>query len=351
MRILLFVICLLFYSSAFSAENIFYILHDKKELALNELSKHADLTHTLIAQSYQIDQAGNISGTVDPEVIEFAKKHPVKLLAMVTNSGFDSKKAHLFLTDPIAQKKALDALIEDCQKNQFHGIQFDFEMIALTDKDALTNFYQLAAENLHKNGLIISFAIAPTLTDSHFANLYQKKLYEVWQGAYDFKKLGEISDFVTIMAYDQHASGTTPGPTASAPWVEQVVKHALQLIPANKISLGVPTYSGLWYLTVNANSNRTTIRYDSISFQTANYILNKTDAQLHWDSQNKVHYTFYEKNGLNRYLFIEDAQSFKFKSRLAKKYQLHGISVFRLGIEDPNIWDTLKDHPWWMFWK
>src|SRR5207247_896471 len=131
-----------------------------------------------------------------------------------------------------AQQKALDALLLECKKNNFAGVQFDLEMIPIKNKAALTQFYQNAADLLHKNGLIVSFALAPTLTDDHFPTLYQKKLYDVWQGVYDFKKLGEFSDFVTIMAYDQHASGTTPGPIASLPWDKQVIQHALQFIPA-----------------------------------------------------------------------------------------------------------------------
>jgi len=337
---------------AFGMENVFYILHDNKKEALASIETHTELTHVLIAQAYYIDQIGFVSGKVDDDVFVFANRHSIKLFAMVTNKLFDADSVHHFLSDPIAQQKALNTLLDECKKNNFAGIQFDFEMIPLKDKTALTQFYQNAADLLHKQGLMVSFAIAPTLTDDHFTGLYQKKLYDVWQGAYDFKKLGEISDFVTLMSYDQHGEGTTPGPIASAPWDEHVIQHALKWIPANKISLGIPTYSGLWYMDINPTSKKTSIQYDFVDYKTLTYILNKFKPNVQWDNLNKVNYTFYEFGSINKYLFIEDALSFKAKHSLAKQYQLRGISVFRLGIEDPAIWEKLKDKvkPWWMFW-
>lgn len=348
---LILLLFFLFQPFAFSMENVFYILHDNKEQAMAEIVKHVDLTHILIAQSYHINKEGVVSGEIDADILDFTKKHSIKLLAMVTNTQFDAQATHHFLADLKAQKKALDTILEECKKNNFYGVQFDFEMILLADKTALTTFYQTAADLFHKNGLIVSFAIAPTLMDNHFPTMYQQKLYEVWQGAYDFQKLGEMSDFVTIMSYDQHARGTTPGPIASIPWDEQVIQHALKFIPANKISLGIPTYSGFWYMSMGSRSSRVTIHYDAINYQTVKYILNKSNTGIHWDELNKVNYAFFESSGINKYLFIEDGQSFQAKKELAKKYQLRGISVFRLGIEDPAIWEKLADKPWWVFWN
>lgn len=340
--ILVFVVYFTMLSTCFSMENVFYVLRDQKKQAIQALTDHKKIVDTIIFQAYIIDNKGKVSGEADPEIIAFAKKHNIHLMPMVTNSQFDFKLAHQFLSDPTAQKKALDNLLNACIKYQCYGIQFDFEMIPLTDKKLLTDFYQMAADLFHKNNLIISFAIAPTLMDDNFPTAYQKKLYTVWQGAYDFKKLGEISDFVTIMAYDQHGIGTIPGPIASLPWVALVIKHALSLIPANKISLGIPTYSGFWYMSTVPHTNRITTRYNSLDYQTLQYILKKYQPRIFWDDLNKANFSLYDSAGLNKYIFIEDAASFKAKDDLAIKYNLRGISVFRLGIEDPNIWNVLQ---------
>lgn len=342
MRVLL--ILILYFSMlpiSFSMENVFYLLRDQQNQALQALTTHKNIVNIVIFQAYVIDSKGNVSGNPDKALIDFGKSNHIRLMPMVTNSKFDAKLTHQFLSNPEARKQALNSLLTACKKNQFYGIQFDFEMIPLTDKKLLTDFYQEAADLFHKNNFVISFAIAPTLMDSHFPTDYQKKLYTVWQGAYDFKKLGEISDFVTIMAYDQHGIGTIPGPIASLPWVNLVIKHALTLIPANKISLGVPTYSGIWYMGTLPNSTRIVMHYNSLDYKTLQYIIKKLQPRIFWDDLNKVHFSFYDSAGLNKYIFIEDAVSLKAKRNLAMKYKLRGISVFRLGIEDPTIWDVL----------
>jgi spore germination protein YaaH len=62
---------------------------------------------------------------------------------------------------------------------------------------------------------------------------------------------------------------------------------------------------------------------------------------LHWDNNEKINYAFFTHDWLNEYIFVEDDQSFKAKLDLAKKYNLRGISVFYIGIEDPRIWNVL----------
>ncbi len=340
MRILLvFILYFSMLSTSFSMENVFYVLRDQQQQALQALTMHKKIVNTVIFQAYVIDSKGNVSGDADKAVMAFGKANSIHLMPMVTNSKFDAALTHQFLANSNARKLALDTLLASCKKNQFYGIQFDFEMVPLTDKKLLTEFYREAADLFHKNKFIVSFAIAPTLKDDHFPTDYQKKLYTVWQGAYDFKKLGEISDFVTVMAYDQHGIGTIPGPVASLPWVDLVIKHALSLIPANKISLGVPTYSGLWYMSAIPHTTRITMHYNSLDYRTLQYIIKKLQPRIFWDDLNKIHFSFYDSAGLNKYIFIEDAASLKAKRNLAIKYKLRGISVFRLGIEDPDIWN------------
>src|SRR3990167_4524488 len=334
-----------FFVNAFGMEHLFYVLHNKSSSSiqhtLNILSKHTQSIHTLILQAYQIDQHGNVSGYVNPPILKFAKQHAIKQLALVTNASFDDSAVHQFLHHPLAQKKALQTLLELCKKNQYDGIQFDFEMISLQDRNSLTEFYCSAAQLLHAHHLLVSFAIAPQLSPS---SPYQKRLYEVWKGAYDLKALSHFADFVSIMAYNQHEHGTVPGPTAGIQWTEAVVNYALHYMPAEKISLGIPTYSSYWYTGTPSGKphGKIATRLAEITYHEVLGLLKKYHTHLQWNPNDKINYAMYERNWLNEYIFAEDAASFKEKTALAKKYQLKGISVFYLGIEDPNIWRVLQ---------
>ena len=64
-------------------------------------------------------------------------------------------------------------------------------------------------------------------------------------------------------------------------------------------------------------------------------------AVLKWDDREKVSIAVYENDGLYEYIFIEDARAFRAKLALARKHKVRGISVWRLGHEDPAVWKEL----------
>lgn len=336
-------------STGFAIENVFYVLRSNAPSQITEMKNsvasiktHAKSIDILISQAYQLDKNGLMWGFIDSDVLAFAKKNSIKLMAMITNASFNKEKTHEFLTDSSAQKRALQAILDACQKNHFYGIQFDFEMISLEDKDALTHFYQEAADLLHKHNYAVSFAVAPVVEDSIMSSDFEKRIYENWEGAYDLAELGKKADFLSIMVYNQHGDGTTPGPTAGISWTDAAIKNILRYVSADKISLGIPAYSAYWYTAKSDDTQKIIQRLAGISYDNVDYILKKNHAKLQWDDRNKFNFAIFEHNWLNEYLFVEDARSFKAKIDLVKKYDLRGISVFYIGIEDPKIWNVIN---------
>lgn len=346
--LMILVASILFASKIFAMETAFYILRsdhadqiEATKKAYASLSKHASAIDVLISQAYQVDENGVVEGFIDPDVLKFAQQHATKLMALITNENFDRDKVHLFLNHPQAQDMALQSIVTACQQNHLYGVQFDFEDVLITDRNALTQFFLKASQFLHHENLVVSFAVSPTLTDGVQPSLFFQKIYTNWEGAFDFKALAETADFVTIMAYDQHASVTTPGPTAGINWVEATIKYALQMMPAKKISLGIPAYSTYWY-TGRSPENKISMQMDMVAYDQAEYILQKYHGNLQWRHDDQVNFSMFSRNFLNEFLFLEDVDSFKAKLAMAQKYHLHGISVYSLGFEDPRIWQEIK---------
>lgn len=339
-------------SSALASQNIFYVLryHASDRLStpsdsFKSLSKNYKKIDILIPQAFVINEEGELSKEVEPEILDFAEKHALKIMPLVTNTQFSSTVAHQFLLNEAAQNKAIDALVKICQEKHFYGVQLDFEMVRSSDRDLLTHFYNLAAEKMHQHGFKISYAIAPIVTENP-DTLFLKKIYENWEGAYDLKALGKTADFVTIMAYNQHGGPTTPGPTASLPWVRQTLTLVLKDIPPSKVSLGLADYSMHWYTGPErlSSTEHLGVRARALSYEKANQLVHDNKLKLSWDSEAAVDYVIYLHQWLNEYLFLEDAKSFAARERLVKKYKLHGVSVFDLGTEDPGIWRVLRGH-------
>jgi spore germination protein len=339
-----FLLVLCFGSPALSqrAETLFYMI-DNEECFL---SFKANIKNIDIAgpQSYRMDQHGIISGSVDGRILDIARNNGIKVMPLVMNTGFDQPAFHAFLHDSLARVRAVNTLLRLCRENAYYGIQFDYENILVGDKDLFTGFYRQAASLLHANGFIISIAVVPRSSDNAGPTDYHKWLFEYWSGVYDYKTLGEIGDFVSLMTYAEHTSRTPPGPVAGIPWMEASIRFVLQSVPAAKVSLGIPFYSYSWQSSRENNQYHAWGR--SLDFKEAKGIAERFRAEWQWDDREKVFFSVYTNEGLNEYLYLEDAKSFAAKTALVKKYHFRGISVWRLGHEDPAVWKQLQlDRP------
>ncbi len=337
----------LFCSLVNAAENVFYLLHasSPKQIqtlaaTLSKIRENHQSIQILISQAYRVNKKGDVTGFINDELSQVTKAYSIKLMAMVTNAGFEPSIAHQFLSSPSAQAKAIESILAACKEHNLYGVQFDFEGISIQDKYLLTRFYQHAAYALHKEGYKISFAIIPAFKKEMYHSVFLRKTYKNWSGVYDLKALSEIADFITLMAYNQHPDGTIPGPTASADYTEAAITNALQNIPAEKLSLGIPAYSVYWF----SGHSTVSLHNIEISYADANSIIKRNHGDLFWNKKYKINYSVYEHNWLNEYVYLEDVDSFKAKLALAKKFNLRGISVFRIGTEDDRIWALLSNH-------
>lgn len=345
-KLLITLLLLLIVIPCFAMEKAVYVLRGEnlgdyqdvsKEIAT--MKRHPGAVDLIISQAYQLDDNGTVWGKVNKRLEAFAKQQKIRFMPMVTNHGFDKARVHRFLSDKQAQQTAITDLVTLAKQHQFYGIQVDFEHVGIVDRDALTQFYKNLASAMHSNGFKISAALFPLTNDIPQTSTL-KAIYNSWAGAYDYQKLGEYSDFVTIMGYNQHAGSTTPGPSAGLPWLENVVKYTLQKIPAKKVSLGIPVDSEYWRMVYSNGASRAA--GSAIDHQTMRDLLKKYRVKLQWDAKQHVPYAFYTVDQFNQFIFAENAQSFRDKLALIKRYQLRGFSMWRLGVEDPAIWSSVQ---------
>jgi spore germination protein YaaH len=290
-------------------------------------------------QVYHMDEHGTLWGSLDQRVLELAKKHKVKVMPLIVNPGFDQPMFSKLLHNPAAQERAVEAMVRVCRENKLYGLQFDFENIHISDKDLFTAFYRKAADALHKNGFAISIAVVPRTSDEPGPTSFHKWIFEYWRGVYDYKALAEIGDFLSFMTYEQHTHRTTPGPVAGIPWMEKALVFVLRDVPPEKISLGIPFFSNYWH--PYARGDETHVWGRGLDYAEAHGLAERHHAKVTWDDEEKVTIVRYNNDDLYEYIYLEDAKSFKAKLDLLHKYKLRGISVWRLGHEDPEVWNVL----------
>jgi spore germination protein len=328
-------------SLAQGSERLFYYVD--REDSWNSLQKHIQQITIVAPSSYGVDEQGIVWGDVDPQVLALAKKHNVKVMPLLVNRPFNKDLLHQLLSSPVAGERAIASMVELSKRHDYWGMQVDFENVSIEDRDALTAWYQHAAIKMHQAGKTLSIAIVHRPEEVPGVSQYHAWMMADWRGGYDIKSLADAGDFVTVMTYSQHTRRTPPGPSASLPWTQEVVKYFLQFMPPQKLSLGISTGALHWYTSQEDRITPELARSyaDGFSYNWAMHVAERNNAKWIWDDVQKMTYTYYPIAGTFEYIFLEDARNFAVKLDLVKREKLRGFSVWVLGPEDPAIWTVL----------
>lgn len=280
----------------------------------------------IIPTWFSIENAnGDIKDRGDIRYVENYAKLGIDTWAYLDNS-FDPELTHAFLQNEEARKKAVGLLVNLTKSYGMKGINIDFENTKLEDRDAITTFVQEVAEAARAENLLVSVCVTPQISK------------DVEDELYDRKALAEISDYVVLMAYDQHwGSSQKAGSVAEYKWVEGNVNLSLKDIPPEKFILSVPFYSRLWQ---EQNSKMTS---QAVGMKTTAEYVSSHNLKPVWDEDAKQYAIQQDVNGNSEKIWIENGESVAWKVSLMRKYNLAGISSWRLGFETPDVWTTIHD--------
>lgn len=316
--------------------------------SINSFELHAPQISIIAPQVFTMDVDGFVQGEVPPAVLEIARRHHVAVMPLVTNRGFKQPMMHTVLDSPVARARAIRYLLYYALRDGYVGFQFDYENILYTYRDKFTTFFREAARCFHRHGLLLSAAVVGKYSDE--PNAPAPGGYENWSGVYDYGALGRSADFLSVMAYPQHAGFSDPGPLAGVPWVVQIADFSIGKLARRKISLGIPLYGVQWDATP-ATLTSVNQTQDSQSASAKKWTTHSTaysdlasilsaESPL-WDSNNHAHHFVLNRNGSISEIWYEDVDSLRPKLELALRERFIGVSGWVLGREDPQFWSLL----------
>ena len=321
--------------------------------AFDALREHIGQVTIVSPEPFIVDSAGNVTGELEPRVLELARAHGVKVMPQIKNLDkrvglFSRAVAHSVLNDPAVGRRVIEAMVEICRRYDLYGMQVDIEAIHVEDRDALTRFYREAAAALHRDGRKISIAVVHRAEESPGPTTYTQWMMAEWRGAFDLKALGEIGDFVKIMSYGQHTRRTPPGPSQGLPWLEQVVQYFLRDVPPEKLSLGITMSGARWHAIADSVNFPRLLGGTTSSAITreaaAELIAKHGAAPLAWDDRQKVLIGHVENGGVLEWIVLDnDVRSLDAKLALVRKYRLRAINMWVNGREDAALWQRVRD--------
>jgi len=280
--------------------------------------------------TYKNDQ-GDISSRVSEKYLEWAKNNNIDVWVAVTND-FNPQRTHELLKNPLTRRTAIENMMTILEKYKIEGLNIDFENIYLDDKDLLVQFIAELTAACH--GQDISVSMDVTMMGGS----------DNWSKCYDRKKLGEIVDYLVIMAYDQHwASSPVSGTVAGATWVEEGLEAFLEIVPSHKIVLGMPLYTRVWKEVPSTEYvNTMKVKSKAITMAAAERIISEKELTRIWDEVNGQYYVAYIEEGTLYKIWHEDFESLALKAELIKKYNVAGAAVWRRGYEAVGTWEVIQ---------
>ncbi|MEH7237688.1 glycosyl hydrolase family 18 protein [Bacillus sp. JJ1562] len=288
---------------------------------------------------YKLDdkRPGNLIESVTADhkrkVIQSAHDKNLKVYMVVHNLFYETvEKGKQVASNVLNNDKNRNVFIQNLRNEitqfKYDGINIDMENLNLTDRDSFSLLIEKLSDALHRDGKEVTVSVPANTGDSR-AN--------PWSPWFDYEKLGLYSDGLMIMTYDEHNPRTPPGATASVDWTEATIRYALnQGVPPSKILLGIAGYGWDWDTAANKAVYSS---YAQIMDQKKKY-----KAEVIWDSSSQTpHFSYVDNEQHSHQVWFENSHSLRFKLDLVEKYNLRGIGIWRLGLEDPMYWTTIPE--------
>ncbi len=296
------------------------------DLSYKSLASYSGLIDGIATDTYNVDGLGSITGNVPHEQIEYADANKISTYAMISNS-FDGNIAKTLLESDANRQNLVNNILQALEKNNYRGVNIDLEGIYYYNRDGFTTFMSELYNTLHPQGFEVNVSIPSKTMDNP---------KETGTGAYDYNQIGKFSDKVMIMTYDEHWSGGSPGAVASIGWVSKVIDYAVTTIPSDKIMLGLAAYGYDW----TSNGAKASAYGINEAYRTAY----KNGASVKWDSTSKSPYFNYTDNyGVYHSVWFENSTSIGYKLDIVNKYNLAGVAIWRLGLENSDYWNVINE--------
>lgn len=200
----------------------------------------------------------------------------------------------------------------------FDGVQVDYELIPARDGGNFIDFLAALSAQCKSSGKMFTVCV-PARTKTIAGDVFP------------YKKISSLADRVIVMAYDEHWSTSRPGPIASTAWCMKIADYAENVIPKEKLVMGLPFYGRTWASEKTsqgwyfAGINRIINQYGS---ERVEYVNGIPTAEINM----KVNVT----------AWFEDAFSVVTKLRMYKSAGVRAVAFWRIGQEDPAVWDWIK---------
>ncbi len=288
------------------------------------------------------DTSGNLESIATADYVNYAHQSDIEVWAAIRDfdGGINStEESYELLSHTENRTNLINQLIAEALRVGLDGINVDFEKISDECGEHYIQFIRELSVQCRKNGIVLS-------VDNYVPQSYNQQ--------YHRKEQGVVADYVVIMGYDEHYSGSPEaGSVASYDFVKTGIENTLKEVPADKVINAVPFFTRVWSETpkteeelaadkgTDAEQYSTKVQSTAYGMAEAKAVVQQAGATAQWDETTKQNYAEWESNGVTYKVWLEDTQSLEPRLQLMKEYKLAGTAAWRLGQEESDVWELI----------
>jgi peptidoglycan-N-acetylglucosamine deacetylase len=305
----------------------FYVSDDPRSEASLELH-YRDIDLLVPDLLHAVATNGDLQVDPEPKLEEFLQKLPARnvdlpVMTMVNNydgvKGWCPPEFLQMLASAPARARLSRELEQYADAQHQPGIVVDFESLPETSQKDFQSFIHDLGSDLHAKNMKLMVALPAA------------------DWSYDYKYFAAQTDEIILMNYDFHWTSSDPGPIAPQDWFQRNIDNILKVIPANKIVMGIANYGYDWPAKTKQDPKPLA---QSVSFQQGVITAVESGADVTYDPDTfNPHYSYDDPTNRLHTVWMLDGVTAYNELRASERAGVAGTALWRLGTEDPSLWD------------
>ena len=298
------------------------------------------------------DDNGNIDSIGSREYVDICHNKGVQVWGVFDNLQHLEVSSLEIFSKASKRAKLISQLIGFAHEYGLDGINVDVESIPTESGIHFAQFIRELSMECRKDGIILS-------VDNYVPMGFNDHYNRAEQGVY--------ADYVIIMGYDEHYSGSKEaGSVASIGYVRSGIENTVAMVPSSKVINAVPLYTRLWIetpkteeeiedekLTFDEEGNEIhTEEEDIIPYTLEIQTLKMGDGittanangTVSWDEETAQNYATWQKGGKTYEIWLEDKDSLEAKLKVMQENNLAGVAAWQVAYADSYVWDLFKSY-------
>lgn len=267
------------------------------------------------------DNEGNFTSFATSSYVNQAHNMGLEVWGLVDDFSYEVD-IYEILSSTTKRGILVQGLVQAALDCGLDGINVDFETVNGTSGPHFVQFLRELSIQCRLNQLVLS---VDNYVPFNFNDYYNRE------------EQGVVADYVIVMGYDEHWHGSgNVGSVSSIEYVRNGIERMTEEVPSGKVVNALPFYTILWKTT------GTEVTDDYVTMINQSNMVASMGMQTEWNDETCQNYGELVSGDTTYQIWLEDLDSIQVKLNVMNNYDLGGVAVWRLGYEDPAVWNIIS---------